>query len=208
MFLTRSRLRHAALRLAAHGWPVTPGACLRAQRFDCGRPGCPTTSCHPALEGWEAAASRDRVRVSGWWRYAPHSLLLPTGLAFDVLEVAAPLAARAVRAPGWCGPVCGPIATLPGGRWMFLVRPGQQLLPELACRLEVVGHGRGSWVPAPPTRLVDGPVRWRMPPSQVGWRLPDGYEVQRLLADALPAGVPARVPLVGAAGYEPATARR
>lgn len=169
---------------------MTPGACLRAERFDCGRPGCPTTACHPALEGWEAAASRDPRRVTGWWRYAPHSLLLPTGLAFDVLEVTAPLAARAARSPGWCGPVCGPVATIPTGstcRWMFLVRPGQQLLPELAGRLEVVRHGRGSWVPAPPTRLVDGPVRWRMPPSQVGWRLPDGDEVQRLLADALPA---------------------
>jgi hypothetical protein len=95
---------------------------------------------------------------------------------------------------------------------MFLVRPGQQLLPELAGRLEVVRHGRGSWVPAPPTRLVDGPVRWSVPPARVDWRLPDGYQLQRLLADSLPglSPAPARerdTGMVGAAGYEPATLR-
>jgi hypothetical protein len=190
MVLTRLRLRRAALRLAARGWPVTPGACLRANRFDCGRPGCPTTACHPALEGWEQAASHDPVRVAGWWQYAPHSLLLPTGLVFDVLEVSAPLGALAVAAPRWSGPRRGPVATSPTGRWMFLTRPGQPLLPELAGRLDVVRHARGSWVPAPPTRLVEGPVRWTVAPSEVGWRLPDGYEVQRLLADVLPTVVP------------------
>src|ERR671914_357493 len=97
MITNRQRLRRAALRLAAHGWPVTPGACLRAdrvpaarrprtRRFDCGRPGCPTTTCHPALDGWEQAASQDRTRVADWWRYAPHSVLLATGVTFDVLE--------------------------------------------------------------------------------------------------------------------------
>jgi hypothetical protein len=190
MFLARLRLRRAALRLAARGWPVTPGASLRAGRFDCGRPGCPTTTCHPALDGWEQAASRDRVRVEEWWRYAPHSLLLATGVAFDVLEVSAPLGALAVASPRWRGPVRGPVATVPTGRWMFLVTPGRLLLPELSGRLDVVRHARSSWVPAPPTRLVEGPVRWTVPPAEVDWRLPDGHEVQRLLAEVLPAIVP------------------
>jgi bifunctional DNA primase/polymerase-like protein len=176
--------------MASHGWPVTPGACLRTSRFDCGRPGCPTASCHPALDSWEQAASHDRVRVTDWWRYAPHSVLLATGLTFDVLEIPARLGRLAVTSPRWRDRLRGPVATLPPGRWMVVVAPGQPLLPELAGRLDVVRHGRGSWIPAPPTRLVEGAVQWRVSPANVDWRLPDGYDVQRLLADVLPAPVP------------------
>jgi hypothetical protein len=142
------------------------------------------------MDGWEQAASHDRGRVEDWWRYAPHSLLLATGVAFDVVEVPAPLGALVVGSPDWRGPVRGPVATTPTGRWMFLVAPAPLLLPDLASRLDVVRHSRGSWVPAPPTRLVEGAVRWIVPPAEVAWRLPDGYEAQRLLADALPTIVP------------------
>lgn len=185
MIMMRLRLRRAALRLADHGWSITPGACLRADRFDCGRPGCPTTACHPALESWEAAASRDPARITQWWRYAPHSVLLPTGDAFDVLEIGAPLGALALASPHWSGPRRGPVATTPTGRWMFMVQPGEPLCDRLAGELSVVRHGRGSWVPAPPTRLVGGRVRWTVPPQEVRWRLPTGEQVQRLLLDAL-----------------------
>ncbi|MBQ1014861.1 DNA primase, partial [Micromonospora sp. M51] len=51
--LERVRLRRVAIRYAAHGWQVTPGACLARSRFVCGRAGCPTVGCHPALENWE-----------------------------------------------------------------------------------------------------------------------------------------------------------
>lgn len=190
--LVRLRLRRAALRLARQGWPVTPGACLQTSwpgrrastgRFDCGRLGCPTTACHPAMDCWEQEASRDLGRVAGWWRYAPHSVLLPTGLGFDVLEVPASLGIRAVAARRWRRGDRGPVATTPAGRWMFFVRAGGSLCPELAGRLDVVQHSRGSWVPAPPTRLVEGRVRWAVPPGEVAWRLPDGQRVQELLVD-------------------------
>ena len=199
--LARSRLRRAALRMAAQGWPVTPGASLRDRRFDCGRPGCPTSTCHPALDGWEQAASCDPVRVANWWRYAPHSVLLATGVAFDVLEVPAPLGSLVIAAADWRNTARGPVATLPTGRWMFLVSPGGSALPELAGRLDIVRHGRGSWIPAPPTRLVEGPVRWLVPPTAVAWRLPDPAELQRVIATL---GRPATV---GTAGFEPATSR-
>ncbi|HEY0697462.1 MAG TPA: DNA primase, partial [Micromonospora sp.] len=51
--LDRARLRRVAMRYAGHGWDVTPGACLARDRFVCGRAGCPTTGCHPALEDWQ-----------------------------------------------------------------------------------------------------------------------------------------------------------
>jgi hypothetical protein len=70
---------------------------------------------------------------------------------------------------------------------MFLVAPGDSLRPELAAHLDVVLHGPGSWVPAPPTRTPLGRVRWEVHPAVTGWRLPDPYAVQAaLLADAPP----------------------
>ena len=77
---------------------VTPGACLARSRFVCGRAGCPTVGCHPALEDWEHGASADPARVATWWRDRPHGVLLPTGRAFDVLEVPAHLGRRVLDA--------------------------------------------------------------------------------------------------------------
>ncbi|MEU4427421.1 bifunctional DNA primase/polymerase [Actinoplanes sp. NPDC024001] len=175
--LDRVRLRRAALRYAEHGWPVTPGSYLTGHRFHCDRPGCPITGCHPALDTWAESASGDPARITGWWRHRPHAVLLTTGESFDVLEVPAPLARRAHG--------LGPAAVTATGRWMLMVRPGRPLCPELERRLDVIRHGVGSWIPAPPSRMVEGPVRWAVPPEQVGWRLPDAEMVQERIAAAL-----------------------
>jgi hypothetical protein len=177
--LDRIRLRRAALRYARHGWAVTPGACLDGHRFACGRPGCPIMGCHPAIESWEDDASTDTGRVMSWWRHRPHSVLLATGFKFDVLEVPASLGLRvAVTARG-------PVAVTPGGRWMFFVRPGTPLRAELAHCPDVVRHGRGSWIPAAPSRMPDGPVRWVVNPDRTGWQLPVAETVQCMLIDAI-----------------------
>jgi hypothetical protein len=236
--LERVRLRRVAMRYARHGWDVTPGACLARHRFVCGRAGCPTTGCHPAMEDWERGASADPARVATWWRTRPYSVLLATGRAFDVLEVPAYLGRAALGstrprngwpADGlirhdrprddwspedwrrdawlrrWGGPAItphrlrGPVAVTPGGRWMFLVRPGEPLRPELEQCLYVVCHGTGSWIPAPPTRLPEGPIRWVVSPEENRWRLPESYPVQQVLIDALYGLAPALpAPLVAA----------
>ncbi|MEV7227040.1 bifunctional DNA primase/polymerase [Polymorphospora sp. NPDC051019] len=190
--LDRLRLRRAADRFAERGWPVTPGAYLAGRRFTCDRAGCPTTGCHPADEHWERTASADRGRISRWWRRRPHAVLLATGHTFDALEVPASLGLRvlgATRLHAGLGSsqlrVRGPVAVTPTARWMFLVRPGDPLRPELEESLDVVRHGPGSWVPAPPTRLPEGPVRWMVAPHECRWRLPDSYAVQAMLVDAL-----------------------
>ena len=181
--LDRVRLRRAALRYASHGWTVTPGAFLAGHRFHCGRPGCSITGCHPALDSWAESASGDPARIAAWWRHQPHTVLLTTGTDFDVLEVPGTLGRRA--------PGAGPVAATAAGRWMFLVRPGRPLRPELANRLDVVRHGAGSWIPAPPNRMPEGPIRWVVAPEQVAWRLPDADRVQETLAGAVgPAPVP------------------
>jgi hypothetical protein len=98
-----------------------------------------------------------------------------------VLEVpaflGAGMAGRAVR---------GPVAVTGVGRWMFLVRPAAALCPDLAERPDVVLHGKGSWIPAPPTQTLDGRVRWLVGPEEVSWQLPDAYAVQAQLARVLP----------------------
>ena len=177
--LERVRLRRVAVRYATHGWEVTPGACLARSRFVCGRPGCPTVGCHPALEDWAGGASADPARVATWWRSRPHGVLLPTGRAFDVIEAPAYLGREVLDRmrpfAGGTGATTsfrGPVAVTPAGRWMFLVRPGDPLRPELEHCFHVVRHGLGSWIPAPPTRLPEGTVRWAVAPEQAHWRLP------------------------------------
>jgi hypothetical protein len=171
----RTIMRRAAHRYVGRRWPVVPGAYLTADRYECG-PLCPTVACHPAVDQWEGAASCEPSDVEMWWAREPFSVLLATGLAFDVIEVPARIGLPAARAA-----LLGPVAVTPVGRWMFLVQAGDALRPELSAQLDVVMHGRGSWIPAPPTRTPDGRVRWEVPPAATGWRLPDPYAVQRLL---------------------------
>jgi hypothetical protein len=217
-FIDVIRLRRAALRYSAHGWDVTPGACLAGDRFTCERPGCPTVGCHPALERWEEAATSDAVRIGDWWSALPHTVLLATGHTFDVLEVPAHLGLRVlglarlhghVLGPGRLR-VGGPLAMTPTGRWMFLVKPGDRLRPELDGQPDVLHHGPGSWVPAPPSRLPEGRVRWAVTPDEVHWQLPDSYALQALLVDAmaLTLSMPAAAAAVGAATRSPAVPRQ
>jgi hypothetical protein len=195
-FVDRVRLRRAALRYVDHGWSVTPGACLAGSRFVCGRPGCPILACHPALDGWEESAGTDISRVAAWWHRRPHTVLLTTGGAFDALEVPASLGLRASAAADMRAGVVGrdhhdsgrgPVAVTPTGRWMFLVQPGTPLRTELDNRLDVVLHGPGSWIPAAPSRMPEGPVRWAVAPEQTRWELPPSDVVQGMLVDALEA---------------------
>ena len=190
--LDRARLGRVAKRFAEQDWPVVPGAYLtsnagrhaRERRFDCGELGCRTVACHPARSGWETAAPLSVSDVAQWWRTHPYTVLLATGHAFDVLEVPATLGRAALLGDGYVA-ARGPVAVAPGGRWMWFVRPGHGLLPELAQQRDVVLHELGSWVPAPPSPQFGGRVRWELAPEQHGWRPAQPNAVQRLMLDAL-----------------------
>jgi len=177
--LRRWHLRRAALSYAGHGWPVVPGACFTGTRFSCGL-GCQTFSCHPALERWEEHATCDARLVADAWARRPYSVLLATGIAFDVLEVPVYMGVDAARA------VRGPVAVTPLGRWMFLVGPGGSLHPDLGGHHDVILHGSGSWIPAPPVRTQHGRVRWVVAPHETDWNLPDPASAQATLVAALP----------------------
>jgi Bifunctional DNA primase/polymerase, N-terminal len=150
-------------------------------RYVCG-PMCPTVGCHPAIDQWQVLASTASSDVDSWWGSRPFSVLLATGRTFDVIEVPAGLGRAATR-----GAAPGPVAVTPTGRWMFFTSAGDSLRPELDGRLDVVLHGYGSWVPAPPTRTPEGRIRWEISPAMAGWQLPQAYAVQEiLLAQARP----------------------
>jgi len=173
------RLRRAAHRYVNHAWPVVPGAYLHNGRFDCGEAGCPTVACHPALRDWERLASADHQRVTLWWQRRDHGVLLATGHRFDVLEIASAVGRLVARM------IQGPVAVAPRERWMFLVRPGEALRPDLADQASIVLHRTGSWIPAPPTPLPGGRVRWAVSPDRYGWLLPSATEVQQAARQAL-----------------------
>jgi hypothetical protein len=176
-------LRRSALRYAAHGWAVVPGACLLGPRFSCGL-GCRTVSVHPAIEPWRDHATTDPDEVAAVWSRRPYTVLLATGDAFDVLDVPAYIGMTAART------VRGPVAVTPLGRYMFLVRPGAELRSELAQQHSVVLHGKHSWIPAPPTRTPRGHVRWTVTPQQTDWQLPESARVQDALVATIPGGLP------------------
>jgi hypothetical protein len=181
-------LRRSAVQCAAHGWPVIPGACLVGDRFSCG-PGCRTIGCHPSSGHADGAplavgglALCDRPLVESVWRQTPHAVLLSTGVAFDVIEAPAWLAATIAHRAR-----LGPVALTPTGRWMFLVRPGGALHPELAALPDVLLHAEGSWIPAPPTATPQGRVRWIVSPDEVDWRPAPAQLLQEWLVGGLPA---------------------
>ncbi|GHJ49905.1 DNA primase [Catellatospora sp. TT07R-123] len=187
--LLRRRLRHTAQQFADHGWAVTPGAYFNGQRMACDRATCLASSCHPLLTDWETQSSTFSAQLDEWWSLHPHAVLLPTGHTFDVLEVPALLGARHVcgppTGPGTAARVRGPVAVTAAGRWMLLMKPATALAPELDHRVDVLRHSLGSWIPAPPTVLPEGPVRWQVSPAQVNWQLPDADALQQSLVRSL-----------------------
>ncbi|MGH3716601.1 MAG: bifunctional DNA primase/polymerase, partial [Micromonosporaceae bacterium] len=117
-----------------------PGAYHSGTRFLCDRAGCPTSGCHPAYEDWLDTASCEQLSVVTWWAHRGHSVLLATGAGCDVIEVPAALGEPALEQ---LGDAAGPVAVTPTGSWLFFVRPGEGLRPELAERLDVLRHTSG-----------------------------------------------------------------
>jgi hypothetical protein len=177
-----AELRAGALCLVDHGWPVVPGTWWQGGGWR-GLPDCPGWDAVPTVPGGVASASCDPAQVTSWWADAPHSVLLVTGTALDVVEVPAWMGRRMAATLRGVGLVA-PIAATPAGQWWFPVRIGARALPELLGRADVVLHAEGSWVTAPPSECADGLVHWRVHPSACGWRLPASELVQSAAAEA------------------------
>jgi hypothetical protein len=189
-----AELRAGALCLVDHGWPVVPGTWWQgggwrgipsepAQGLTIDLSRAPGWDSVPAITGGVAHATTDQAQVSLWWSRSPFSVLVATGTTLDVVEMPAEIGRRVASTLRRFG-VLAPLAATPAGRWWFPVTPGAALHPELAARTEVVLHGRGSFVMAPPSEVEDGLVHWRVAPAACGWRLPESQLVQSAAAEA------------------------
>jgi Bifunctional DNA primase/polymerase, N-terminal len=184
-------VRRAAVAYAERGWAVVPGAYGSGARCNC-RLGCRKSGLHPLFDQWELAASADVAEVAEWWSRHAWEILLPTGLGTDVLELPGQVGRETADL---LGERAGPIAVLPGHRWLLLCVPDGRTVTtsEQESRAGVLLHTQGSWVPVPPNGGMRGRGGWFRPPWVVDWRLPGTTEV---LAAARAAATSAIAPYV------------
>jgi hypothetical protein len=162
------------------GWDVLPGT--RARRgpggraeCSCGSAGCPAPGAHPLDHRLLIPAGATLGRAAADWARTPGAaVLLPTGGAFDVIEVPAAAGEPALLRMERLGLQPGPVAAAPRGPVWFFVAPGTAArLPQLlyrmgwdGARLELRALGTGRQVTAPPSdHGGHGPVRWLRAPD-------------------------------------------
>jgi Bifunctional DNA primase/polymerase, N-terminal len=179
----RVELRAQAIGLAWRRWPVLPGTYPAGAHW-AGRDGIQDTGPVPVHKDWQERIGTPPEQVASWWTGRPYSMLLATGVTHDAIEVGSGLGtgtARVLRSIGLPVPIIG----TPAGRWLFLTRTSQHVADVLAEHRDIVVHGKGSWVPLPPTQFLHGVVHWRVRPEVCGWEIPEAHIVQDALLDAI-----------------------
>ncbi|QVQ50620.1 bifunctional DNA primase/polymerase [Spiractinospora alimapuensis] len=194
-----------AMEYAQQGWPVARGAEPGTPGMGsctCDRLGCPAPGAHPMSAAWALESTTDPSVVSRWWSMSPNAnIILPTGRVFDVIDVPANLGMLALAQVGRSGTPCGPVAAIPGERYLFFV--ATRGAPEdenewwtchLDCVPETVAdspglrwHCRDSYVVAPPSLLPSGvQATWIRTPQTdfASLTLPDPITILNLLADS------------------------
>ncbi|MFF4652367.1 bifunctional DNA primase/polymerase [Streptomyces sp. NPDC001380] len=186
---TRATALHAAAEYAGRwGWWVAAGAPPPGRGRNgaagpavdgccCGQRHCAAPGLHPsaATRALEVGPWAERAEVRAVWEAVPQaSVLLPAGRTFDVLDVPLEAGCRALVRLERMGIRLGPVLASPAGRALFLVAPGAaRELPDLLYRmgwddaaLDLVCHGEGAYVAAPPTVLAGlGAAHWLRPPG-------------------------------------------
>jgi hypothetical protein len=184
-------------------WDVFPGTWLEEgetgiARCSCGDPACAEPGAHPVRADWPGQASGSAVAVRRMWRSEPHaSVLLPTGRAFDVIDVPEVAGCLALARMERMELPLGPVLCTPTRRLVFFVLPGAAVkVPGLLRRLgwppsalDLTVRGEGGYVPAPPTRMagagcMPGCVQWARQPTEMNRWLPDAEELLNPLAYA------------------------
>jgi hypothetical protein len=152
-----SRAGEAALRYAAHGWPVLPLHTPTRDGCSCGHPACPKPGKHPRTRRGLRDASSDPAQIRAWWTRWPHAnVALATGrlVIVDVDGPAGRAALTALERAHAPLPVTLTAATGRGAHLYF--DAGQQRIASSAGRLgdglDVRGHGGYGIVPPQPPR--------------------------------------------------------
>jgi hypothetical protein len=184
-------------------WEVCAGTWLvegdGPARCSCGDAACAAPGAHPATPDVQGRASASPETVRRWWTERPSaSVLLPTGRTFDVLDVPETAGCLALARMERMGMQLGPVVAMPasggrGRRLLFMVLPGVvPKLPDLLRglgwapgRLDMVAHGDGGWIVAPPSRVgVHGFAQWARQPSEANRWLPEASQLIDPLAYA------------------------
>ncbi|MDK0521317.1 bifunctional DNA primase/polymerase [Streptomyces sp. ML-6] len=193
------QLLDAAVRYAEERhWDVCPGTWLEAhggtERCSCGDADCASPGAHPAGADWAGRATGSGAAARRMWSRHPRaSILLPTGRAFDTIDVPESAGFLALARMERMELPLGPVTCTPDRRMHFFVLPGTAaksdgLVRKLGWRAAVVdlaGHGDGHYVTAPPTRVGGrGAVQWVRRPTPANRWLPDAEELISPLAYA------------------------
>lgn len=190
-------------------WEVVLGTSVRrgpdGWSCSCADPQCRMLGAHPAERDWQKRISGQPSRAREWWEAQPDaSILLPTGRAFDVLEVSRAAGCAALARLERTGASIGPVAETPDGRMQFYVLPNARTkaVKLLAAqgwaraRLDLVVHGPGGCVVAAPSFCgIRGRVLWARPPGEANRWLPDVEELVAPIAYAC--GQDRRAPAAG-----------
>ncbi|MER5973384.1 bifunctional DNA primase/polymerase [Streptomyces sp. NPDC002055] len=173
-------------------WDVLPGTWLEpaddgAERCSCAAPDCPAPGAHPARPDWAAQATGSASVARRLWGKQPRAaILLPTGRAFDVLDVSEAAGCLALARMERMAVPLGPIICTPDRRMLFLVLAGAApKVPDLVRRLgmppqslDLVARGEDDCVVAPPTRIGSrGAAQWARRPTATNRWLPDVAEL-------------------------------
>ena len=151
------RLREAALAYAGYGWPVFPL-----------KPHAKT----PATRNGFKDATLDFERIDTWWKRHPDSNIgLPTGHAFDVIDIDVPDGRGSYEAilvaDELVPDVHGQVATASGGMHLYVKPSGDGNRAGIYPGIDY--RGDGGYVVAPPSTL--GPPErawsWTVAPSPV-----------------------------------------
>jgi hypothetical protein len=144
-----------ALDYAGRGWPVFPLWWPSGRRCACPRGGgCSSPGKHPLTKDGFKDATTDIDAILTWWaRWPDANIGLPTGLAFDVLDVDSDEALDLVDALG--DTTCGGPMVRTGRGWQFLFAPTGS--GNRAGLIAGVDWRRiGGYVVAPPSMHVCG----------------------------------------------------
>lgn len=189
----------AAVRYAQErDWEVCPGAWLVEDtgpaRCSCGSLSCPRPGGHPISADWAGQASGNPAAVRRMWADRPRaSILMPTGHKFDVLDVPEIAGCLALARMERMGIELGPVVNSAERRLQFFVLPGASTkVPGMVRRLgwapgslDLVCHGEGGLVLAPPSRVGGhGTALWARPPTALNHWLPEAAELISPLAYA------------------------
>jgi bifunctional DNA primase/polymerase-like protein len=160
----------------------------------CEDPRCPAPGAHPAHRDWQKRISGQPSKAHEWWNAHPRaSVLLPTGRAFDVLDVTEAAGCLGLARMERAGANVGPVVATPDRRMYFFVLPNSRaktvkLLGALGwtrSTLDLTCRGAGDFIVAPPSRTAGrGHAQWVRPPGEANRWMPDVDEVLAPLAYA------------------------